>query len=185
MEDYDIISEFEQRNEDALSHTSEKYGETARKIAENILGNTHDADEIWNDTLMNLWSTIPPNHPRSLFAYIAVIVRNSAYDKCRSGKRKKRFGEQARIALDEFSECIPSDFNVENQTESRQISAEIQNFLGKLPKTARILFLQRYWAMMTIAEIAEKYGINENTVKTTLRRTREKLRIYLEKEGYL
>ncbi len=184
MEDNDIITEFEQRNEDALSHTTEKYGKTIHKIAENILGNTHDADEIRNDALMKLWSTIPPQHPRSLFAYIAVIVRNIAYDKCRADKRKKRYGEQVQIALDEFLECIPSDFDVEGHTDSRQLSSEIQAFLGTLPQSSRIIFLQRYWAMMPVADIAEKYGINVNTVKTTLRRTREKLRIHLAKEGF-
>ena len=46
-----------------------------------------------------------------------------------------------------------------------------------------MIFLRRYWYVDTIAEIARQYGMTESKVKMQLRRTKEKLRIYLEKEG--
>ena len=47
----------------------------------------------------------------------------------------------------------------------------------------RVIFLRRYWYLDTVAEIADRYGMTESKVKTSLHRTRAKLHSYLEKEG--
>ena len=51
-----------------------------------------------------------------------------------------------------------------------------------LPKDSRLIFLRRYWYADSIAEIARRYGMTESKVKMQLVRTKEKLRIFLEKE---
>ena len=45
--------------------------------------------------------------------------------------------------------------------------------------------MQRYWAMMSVREIAQRYQLRENTVKSTLKRMRDRLADYLKKEGFL
>lgn len=47
----------------------------------------------------------------------------------------------------------------------------------------RIVFVQRYWYLNSIAEIAQKNGIGESKVKMLLLRTRKKLKAVLETEG--
>ena len=42
--------------------------------------------------------------------------------------------------------------------------------------------MRRYWYADSIAEIARRYGMTESKVKMQLVRTKEKLRIFLEKE---
>jgi len=46
-----------------------------------------------------------------------------------------------------------------------------------------MIFLRRYWHGESVAEIARRFGITQSKVKTSLHRTREELRAYLEKEG--
>ena len=41
--------------------------------------------------------------------------------------------------------------------------------------------MRRYWYMDSVKAIAEKYDCGESRVKTSLHRTREKLRDYLQK----
>ena len=48
----------------------------------------------------------------------------------------------------------------------------------------RIIFMRRYFYLDSITEIAERLGIKESKVKTTLFRTRKELREYLQKEGF-
>ena len=43
---------------------------------------------------------------------------------------------------------------------------------------------RRYWYLDSVADIAKRYGISESKVKTTLFRCRNRLREYLNKEGY-
>ena len=55
-------------------------------------------------------------------------------------------------------------------------------FLHTLSEQACSVFLRRYWYAEALEEIAVRYGLKVNTVKTSLFRTRQKLRAYLEKE---
>ncbi len=59
----------------------------------------------------------------------------------------------------------------------------INVFLRTLPERDCNIFLRRYWFMEEYGAIAEKYGLNLNTVKSSLFRSRGKLKEYLEKEG--
>ena len=46
-----------------------------------------------------------------------------------------------------------------------------------------MIFVRHYWFGESIPEISKRYGFSESKVKTTLHRTREKLRKYIEKKG--
>ena len=60
----------------------------------------------------------------------------------------------------------------------------INKFLKRCEKQARTVFVQRYWYMMSVKEIARENRMSDSNVKMTLSRTREKLKLYLEEEGY-
>ena len=61
----------------------------------------------------------------------------------------------------------------------------INEFLHTLPEKECNVFLRRYWYSEEYAEIAERYGMNLNSVKTSLFRTRGKLKAFLEKQGII
>ena len=47
----------------------------------------------------------------------------------------------------------------------------------------RNLFLRRYWYCESIEELGKRYRMTQSAVKSSLFRTRNKLKAYLEKEG--
>ena len=57
-------------------------------------------------------------------------------------------------------------------------------FLRALPERGREIFLLRYWHLMPAGRIAARYRMTEGAVRMSLSRTREKLRDYLDKEGF-
>jgi RNA polymerase sigma factor (sigma-70 family) len=63
--------------------------------------------------------------------------------------------------------------------------AALERFLRGLTPEERILFLRRYWYVDSVQDIAARYALRENTAKSILFRTREKLRRYLAGEGIL
>ena len=65
----------------------------------------------------------------------------------------------------------------------RELGGLLSDFLRDLPQESRLFFLRRYWLMDSVKEIAERYAVGESRVKTSLFRTRRRLREYLEKEG--
>ena len=74
---------------------------------------------------------------------------------------------------------------VEDQIQAQRLAVVLEEFLRGLPDRARILFLRRYWYFCSIKEIARQERISEGAVKSSLFRTREKLRAKLQEEGLL
>ena len=90
---------------------------------------------------------------------------------------------QAPLALDELGDCIPAADNAAALTERMVIVECLNRFLDSLPQDTRILFLRRYWYWRSVRDLASDFGITESKVKMVLMRTRNDLRLYLEKEG--
>lgn len=91
------------------------------------------------------------------------------------------------VALEELMECVPmggyTASSVEDAVEAAELQRLLNSFLHTLPERECNVFLRRYWYVEEYQEIAKRFGMNLNTVKTSLFRTRKKLRDYLEQEG--
>ena len=184
MEDSKIIDLYLGRDEAAVRHTSEKYGNRLRSLAYGIVNDPQTAEECENDTYMEAWSAIPPHEPRSyLYAFLARITRHISLNCCRSRSRLKRSAFLCELSA-EMEQCIPAPDDVESRMDDMALREAINGFLGTLGEEKRNIFIRRYWYLDSIACIAGRFAISESKVKTTLFRCRGRLREYLEKEGY-
>lgn len=185
MEDDAIVELYLKRDETALSQTQGKYGKRLCAVSYGITGDRLTAEEVENDTYLKAWESIPPNKPyKALFAYLARIARNISINVCKSRGRLKRAAVIVELSA-EMEQCIPAGGLVEEEFDAAVLSELISAFLDELPERKRDIFMRRYWYLDTPGKIAESFGMTENNVKVTLFRLREKLREYLEKEGYL
>ena len=69
--------------------------------------------------------------------------------------------------------------------ENRAVIEGLERFLQQLPRRQCRIFMLRYFSFMQTDEIAAELRLSENTVKSTLRRTRIKLEAFLRKEELL
>lgn len=181
MEDSKIMDLYFARNEDAIRHTDDTYGRRLFYLAERIVKNDQDAEESVSDTYLKAWNTIPPHRPKYFFAYLAKICKNFALDKLDWKAAAKRKAEVVSLTQ-EMENCIPDSarsYDVDRQA----LGMILDSFLRTLTPENRMVFMRRYWYMDTVAEIAVRYGIGESAVQMRLRRTRDKLHTYLQKEG--
>lgn len=185
MEDEDIIELFFLRDEAAISRTELKYGAKIRLAADAVLRNAEDAEECVNDAYLALWNSIPPEKPRNLCAYLTRTVRNVCIDRLKNRDAQKRGGGAVSEAIDELAEILPSSEDVENEVETRELSREISAFLRTLSKSDRLIFMYRYWLVLPTAEISRRLGFKDSRVRSSLSRTRLKLKKHLEKEGLI
>lgn len=181
--DAEILALYQKRSEDAIAQTEEKYGRLCFHIAGNILRDRRDQEECICDTWLAMWNTIPPKIPNPFRTYLCRVTKNLSLKKREYNMAKKRKSEW-ELSLDELDGCVAARGNVLDELEKKQLAEVVQNFLGKLPKEKRILFLRRYWLCDSIKELAEDYGISETGISMRLLRIRKQLKIYLEKEGY-
>ena len=183
MDDRTLIELYNQRNEAAISETQIKYGRYCFSIAHAILNSDEDSEECVNDTYLKVWNSIPPHAPTRFSAFIGKITRNTAIDRYMQKRAQKRHAG-VELALDELSECLPSDTDG-NMTEELILKRAIDSFLESLPKRTRVIFMRRYWYMSSIKEIADGLSLSESNVKVILMRTRERFREHLENEGII
>ena len=185
LEDEKIIGLYRQRDEAAIRETKTKYGRYCYAIAYNVLHDREDAEECENDTYLLAWDTIPPVKPKILSAFLGTITRRIALDKWRKDHADKRGGGDTFVSLCELEECVPSGKSIDDEMDAKHLAEVLSSFLRSLPETDRNLFLRRYWYFDSIEDIASRFGFGQSKVKMNLKRTKDKLRIYLEKEGIL
>lgn len=182
MNDEQIIQLFFTRNEDAIHQTDDRYGAKLTRLSENIVGSREDAQECVNDTYFKAWDTIPPTKPVYFFAYLAKICRHFAFDRLDWNNAAKRKAEVVALTQ-EMEACIPGHWQ-ETDVRSTEISRLVSSFLWKQTADNRMIFVRRYWYGDSVSEIALRYEISQSAVLMRLSRMREKLAIYLKKEGF-
>ncbi len=178
MNDEQIIDLYFSRDEQAISETQTKYGRLCNNIAYGILTNNEDTEECVNDSYIKLWNAIPPKRPESLCGYLCMIVRNTAltaFEKL----RRRSYEEQ----YDELAEIIPDNSTVESRFESGQLGAYINEYLGKISRKSREVFVSRYYFNMSISDTAQGLAMSESAVKTRLTRVRAGLKEFLQERG--
>ncbi|MCR4963812.1 MAG: sigma-70 family RNA polymerase sigma factor [Firmicutes bacterium] len=183
MEDKQIVDLYWQRSDLAISETNRKYGRYCHTIAYHICGADEDAEECVNDTWLRAWNLMPDQRPTALSAFLGRITRNLAIDRIKAKNRLKRGGGEAVLALDELEACIPGGKNPELALEEKELAATIGRFVSALPQPAKAIFVLRYWYLAPIDTIAERLQFSRGKVKSSLFRTRGKLRDYLQEEG--
>lgn len=184
MEDTEIIALYWDRDERAISETTEKYGSYCHSISYRLLQNTEDAKECVNDTYVGAWNSIPPHRPGLLSAFLGKITRRISLNRLRERNAGKRAAGQYALTLNELSDCIPSGQRAEDMAETKELTRILNAFLATLATEERRVFLCRYWYFDSVKEIANRFNCGQSKIKMMLKRTREKLLTHLKKEGF-
>ena len=184
MNDAEIVQLYWDRDERAISATSEKYEHYCAFIARNILGNREDAEECVNDTYMRAWNAMPPHRPGILSTFLGKLTRNAALNRYQHDTAEKRGGGEAPAVLEEIAELVSGTDTVEQEMDRRELVRAIDAFLDSLPADRRRLFICRYWYFDSISDLASRFGITENHASVILSRLRAKLRDYLLTRGF-
>ena len=185
MEDAQIVKLYWERNPEAIARSREKYEIYCFSLADRIVNSREDAEECVNDTWLHAWNGMPPHRPSALRIFLAKITRRVALNRWKAASAQKRGGGQLPLVLDELSECVSGQEDVEGAVEARELRRLLDQFIRELPAREGNILLRRYFFTEPVGEIARRWGLTENHVSVLLSRTRKKLKALLEKEGYL
>lgn len=185
MEDHRIVELFWQRDQRAIDETQTKYGAYLTRVAMNVLGDPEDSRETVNDTYLAAWEAIPPHRPQALCAFLSKLTRRISVDLLRRKQSAKRGGGEYELSLSELDQCLPGGNSTEEIVAGNDLARSIGEFLKTQSENARNAFICRYFFMDPVKEVARSCGLSEANTKVLLHRTRNALRVYLEKEGYL
>ena len=183
MKDAEIVELYWQRDENAIRQTAEKYEAYLSRIAYNIVSDAEDSRECVNDTYLAAWNSMPEQRPNVLSTYLGKLARQISIDRLRRKTSRKRRASEYALSLSEL-EDIADRSTPETALDAGQLDEAINAFVRSLPEDARRVFIGRYYFFDPIKTVASYCGISEANAKTTLYRTRQKLKEYLVKAGF-
>lgn len=176
------------RNKKAFDQLVRKYQSPVRRFFLNqTLGNEQLSDDLAQETFIKAYVNITKFRGLSSFStWLMRIAYNVFYDHKRSSKREEcgvrsvegEGGYDPQRNLQ--SEYSPSSL----QTPPSTLKMDIHQALAQLKPDERVCITLQLIDGYPIGEISKITGIAENTVKSHLKRGKEKMANYLRQNGY-
>ena len=178
MDEHKALKELKRKNEKALVWFIDRYSAYVSTIIYNIIGSSlsgADIEDISSDVFFTLWRNADKIAPGKVKAYLGGITRNKAKERTRKAGME--------LPLEDDLLLISSE-NPEHDFQEREQARFIQETVLSMRNPEREIFIRHYYYCQPVSAIAEEMNINLSTVKTKLRRGREKLKELLLKGGY-
>ena len=166
------------RDKAALSDLYDQTSSAIYSMALRTLGNTHDAEEMVQETFVQIWERAGSFDPArgSALSWALVITRNRCVDWFRTHRRRARMlqdvGEEVRAAAAEDKDAT-ADLSTEELD-------HIRSAVRGLPADQRQAIELAFIGGLTHHEIAEQLKEPLGTVKARIRRGMLKLRDALQ-----
>lgn len=184
FDDCEIIELYWQRDEKAIRHTDKKYKKHLIYVGQSILHNYEDAEECVNDTYLSAWNSIPPTRPKSLRAFLTIIMRRISINKYHANRKSGNIPSELTVSLCELENFLEDSYGEENEIDTYLLGRVISDFVRALSKRDRYIFMSRYYMSNTVDKIAKDLSLSRSAVNKILARIRCGLKEKLESEGY-
>ena len=132
-----------------------------------------DGEEVVSDVFLAAWDQAADLRPGHVKSWLGAVARHKARNRLRQAGKTLPL-EENLLELPDPSD--PADRL--NRAEERE---QARRAVETLPDGDREIFLRHYYYAQTVRETAAAMGLKEPTVKTRLRRGREKLKAMLTK----
>ncbi len=163
----------------ALRHVYDQHAPRAMAIARRILRNVEEAEDIVQETFLELWRRAPQFDGRrgGLVSWIVTIARSRAIDRLRSASTAGRAIDGATATPDVHPVVPPSPVA---ETERRLTESRVAEALAALPPEQRQTIQLAYFDGLSQSEIAAKTGSPLGTVKMRVKLAVGKLKNLLK-----
>ena len=160
-------------DEEALEWFIDKYSNYVGTVVSSILQGsmTHeDIEEVTSDVFVTLWQSAEKLYPLNLKGYLSRVARSLSMQKLRDKANELPLDEDILI-LDDDSEFVR--LAKEDQDEM------VRKAVYAMPQPDKEIFLRFYYYCQSVSVISQQMQMNPSTIKTKLRRGRERLRLIL------
>ena len=175
-DDVQLIHRILSGDEAAFSALVRKYQKSVHALAWRKIGDFHIAEEIAQDTFLQAYKNLATlRNPNQFAGWLYVIANNLC-------KRWHQSNKPAMQSLDGTSVAEVEVFSYRRYvSEQREAEATerrheiVEALLEELPESERTVVTLYYLGEMTAKEIGNFLGVSVNTIKSRLRRARERL----------
>ncbi len=174
LSDEDLVANCQRELPNDLTHFREllrRYEGLVFNTCRKILGNQHDAEEVSQDALIQVFHKLHQFQGKSQFrTWLYTIVQN--YCKSRISKIiRKREGEEKLQNEVAYEDSVEDD-----STDSRALSEQLEKVFQTLRDSDREILTLKFVSGLTLDEIAEVLELGLSATKMRLYRAMEKFK---------
>jgi RNA polymerase sigma-70 factor, ECF subfamily len=173
-----LIERAQKGDKDAFRELVESAKENVFRLAYDLTGNRHDAEDISQEVFIKAFRALPRFRADARWSsWLYRITVNTCYDHNSSRSRKKieyrnEMGNEENM---ETGMSLKTSQNMDRLTESTLIQEHIEYAIHQLTTAERSVFILRQYYDLQLKQIADIMEVTEGTVKTLLFRSIQKL----------
>ena len=175
--DVELIHRVLDGDDTAFTELVKKYQKPVHTLVWRKIGDFHIAEEITQDTFLKAYQELAKlKKPQSFVSWLYVIAANH----CSTWLRKKRLQTQSleETNMAQLEKATYSGYVVE-ENERTAVEAQrevVKKLLAKLQESERTVVTLHYFGEMSSAEISAFLGVSADTIRSRLRRARQRLK---------
>ena len=172
--DRSLIARIEQSDSEALGLLYDRHAARLMGVAQRIVGDTGEAEEILQEVFLRVWRAAATFDPARgpVLAWLMVATRSRAIDRVRARRPAQRAGLRSLEGAPETA--APGDLEAESA--GREWEGLCRAAIAELPQDQRQALELAYFEGLTQQEIAQRTASPLGTVKTRVRLGLMKLR---------
>ncbi len=169
--DYSIVKRIVAGELDAYQVIMRRYNQRLFRIARSIVMDDGLAMDVVQEAHIKAYQKLTQFKGETGFAaWLSVITKNEALMQLRKLKHETAIPEREhrpnRIEDDVMNEWDNEKRSPDSVVENKQLRAQLNRYIDKLPDTFRMVFILRGVEQLTVRETAEILDLNNATVKT-------------------
>jgi len=179
QEDAQVVGQILAGERDAYRLLVERHSRNIFRVAFRVLNNEQDAEEVVQETFLRAYRNLGKFEQRSVFStWLYRIAMNCALDMKKKAKRTLH-----TLIIAEEPEPESGEVQVESPSASQdrllysdRVKKEVLQAMEELSEVERSAFTLRHFEGLSIEEIADVLGIQQNAAKNRIFRAVKKMR---------
>ena len=174
-----LEEKLKKHDEKALEMIIDKYSRFAATVAYNTAKGSltkEDIEEVVADVFVTLWNNAEKVQEGKLQGFICSIAKTRALNKIKSLNNK------TVLSIDDYDP--EDDFSIEAEAEKQDVHRELREIIMEIPSPDKDILIRHYYYNQTVSVIADEMKLNLETVKSKLKRTRQKIKAKLIERSY-
>ena len=180
LNDMKLARKLKCKDQKAFEEIIEKYTPLVSAIIYNVSKNSlskEEMEETVTDVFVTLWKNADNIIDDKLKGYICRIAKTRALNKISS------VNSHQLLNIDDYDP--EDDFSISAEVEKNELASELREIISQIDMPDREIIIRYYYYSQNTSKIAEVMNINQQTVKTKLWRTRDKIKSKLIERGYI
>ena len=177
LDDSELVARYRRGDVEALEVLVERYRRQLFSYILNMIGNTGDADEVFQEAWIKVIRKIGLYRHKNFFGWLVRITHNVIIDSIRRRKPNVSLDAEAGDDCGSLGNILPDRGQTPSEnSENRDLGSVIAEAVALLPDQQKEVFLLRTKTELPFKEIAKIQGTSINTALARMQYALAKLR---------